>query len=166
MRARGISIKHALRATSKRWEITYMKGCGFIKTHNTNRIREAREVIGLTRKELSSHYNIPLSTIQDWEGDRRKPPEYVLNILLRCMAVDFDKPILIEEGNEPYTLVSKTGDGYSLYHLDGSPLTRLELQFVNQERREKRVEMYHRDGRTAIYRCKANGFVFKVSLKV
>ena len=54
-----------------------------------NKIKQARLKAGLTQKELCDRYDIPVRTLQGWEGGSRKPPEYVLNLLLRCIELDF-----------------------------------------------------------------------------
>jgi len=53
------------------------------------RIKQARLKAGLSKKELSEKYRIPLRSIQQWEEGSRKPPEYVANILIRCIKEDF-----------------------------------------------------------------------------
>ena len=52
-------------------------------------IRTARKQAGLTQQQLSDTYNIPVRTLVDWERGVRTPPEYVVDLLLRCLAIDF-----------------------------------------------------------------------------
>lgn len=52
-------------------------------------IRNARKQAGLTQQQLSDKYKIPVRTLVDWERGVRTPPEYVVELLLRCMALDF-----------------------------------------------------------------------------
>lgn len=54
-----------------------------------NKIKQARLKAGLTQQELCDRYKIPVRTLQGWEGGSRKPPEYVLNLLVRCLELDF-----------------------------------------------------------------------------
>ena len=60
-----------------------------LKMTIAERSKQARLKAGLTQKELCDRYGIPLRTLQGWEGGSRKPPEYVLNLLLRCIELDF-----------------------------------------------------------------------------
>lgn len=55
------------------------------------KIKKIRELSGLNQSEFSRKYNIPLRTIQDWEAERRTPPEYVLELLERVVNEDVNK---------------------------------------------------------------------------
>lgn len=44
-------------------------------------IKELRTLTGLSQSAFSKKYNIPIRTIQDWEGEKRIPPEYVIELL-------------------------------------------------------------------------------------
>lgn len=44
---------------------------------------------GLTQKEFSRIFNIPLRTIENWESGRRNPPDYVFNLIMFSLS-DFD----------------------------------------------------------------------------
>lgn len=37
----------------------------------SNRIKEIRAITGLTRKDFSDKYGIPLRTLEEWEAGRR-----------------------------------------------------------------------------------------------
>ena len=52
-------------------------------------IRNARKQAELTQQQLSDKYKIPVRTLVDWERGVRTPPEYVVDLLLRCMTIDF-----------------------------------------------------------------------------
>lgn len=41
-----------------------------------NKIKAAREAAGLTQAEVYEVLRIPMRTLQDWENDRRTPPEW------------------------------------------------------------------------------------------
>ena len=47
-----------------------------------NPIKEARQKAGLTQKQLATLTGIPKRTIEDWEGGRRKCPDYVTDMVL------------------------------------------------------------------------------------
>lgn len=44
-------------------------------------IKAMRAETGMTQKEFGEYFNIPVRTIQDWEGNRRTPPEYVVELI-------------------------------------------------------------------------------------
>ncbi len=44
-------------------------------------IREMRDALGETQSEFAQRYNIPYRTIQNWETGKRKPPQYILDLL-------------------------------------------------------------------------------------
>lgn len=54
-------------------------------------ICELRELTGLSQRKFGDLYGIPLRTIQNWECNERKPPEYVLKLLNRVVEMDFAK---------------------------------------------------------------------------
>jgi len=56
-------------------------------------IKEMRSLLGLTQAEFGAKYNIPTRTIEDWERRARTPPQYVLELLGRCVLEDSAKMI-------------------------------------------------------------------------
>ena len=52
-------------------------------------IKELRSLTGLSQKFFSDKYEIPKRTIEDWEAERRTPPEYVIKLLERVIKDDF-----------------------------------------------------------------------------
>lgn len=46
-----------------------------------NYIRKIREKTGLSRKEFSENFQIPLRTLEEWEAGRRIPPKYIPRML-------------------------------------------------------------------------------------
>ena len=57
-------------------------------------LRKALQATGLNQRQLAEKYEIPLRSFESWLGGTRKPPTYVVNLLLMCMTIDF--PILAE----------------------------------------------------------------------
>lgn len=51
-------------------------------------IKEIRDLTGFTQEGFSKAYGIPLGTLHHWELEDRKPPEYVLRLLRRCVEAD------------------------------------------------------------------------------
>ena len=52
-------------------------------------LREVRKKIGLKQYKLAERYGIPVRSLQDWELGLRIPPDYILNLLLTNIALDF-----------------------------------------------------------------------------
>ena len=46
-----------------------------------NAIKELRESIGMSRRDFSEHTGIPVRTLEDWEAERRTPPEYIPRLI-------------------------------------------------------------------------------------
>ena len=44
-------------------------------------IKEVRKALGLSLKKFSERYKIPLRTLENWEGYKNTPPDYVLELL-------------------------------------------------------------------------------------
>ena len=44
-------------------------------------IKELRAASGMTQKEFSDYFNIPRRSIEDWETEKRTPPEYLVNLI-------------------------------------------------------------------------------------
>lgn len=55
----------------------------------SNIARHLRQRAGLTQKNFSSLYGIPMRTYQSWENGEATPPEYVIQLLSRAVAEDF-----------------------------------------------------------------------------
>ena len=52
-------------------------------------IKEIRFISGLSQQAFSEKYKIPKRTIENWEGGKRNPPEYVILLLERAVKEDF-----------------------------------------------------------------------------
>lgn len=50
---------------------------------------EIRALSGLTQQAFSEKYGIPKRSIENWEGGKRNPPEYVAKLLERIVKEDF-----------------------------------------------------------------------------
>lgn len=44
-------------------------------------IKELRQSTRMTQKEFAEYFNIPQRTIENWEGGKRTPPEYVVELM-------------------------------------------------------------------------------------
>lgn len=58
-------------------------GCKKVDDMN---IKELRAGTGLSQAKFSEKYGIPERTIQDWEAEKRTPPDYVIDMLAYIIA--------------------------------------------------------------------------------
>lgn len=54
-------------------------------------MKEIREISGLTQAAFAAKYEIPLRTLQSWEGGKREPAAYILKMLERIVREDYLK---------------------------------------------------------------------------
>lgn len=50
--------------------------------------KDVREKYGYTRPQISRLYKIPYRTIQDWELDKRKAPEYIETLIYYSILIE------------------------------------------------------------------------------
>lgn len=51
-------------------------------------IAKIRERYGLSQTTLAKKFDIPLRTVQDWHGGRRKAPDYVVSMIDRLLSLE------------------------------------------------------------------------------
>ena len=44
-------------------------------------IKELRTAAKMTQKAFAEYFNIPKRTIEEWEAERRKPPQYLIELI-------------------------------------------------------------------------------------
>jgi DNA-binding transcriptional regulator YiaG len=52
--------------------------------HNMDTVKELkslRESVGMNLTDFSAHLGIPRRTMDDWEKGKRKPPDYILELI-------------------------------------------------------------------------------------
>lgn len=54
-------------------------------------IKEIRLISGLSQQAFSDKYKIPKRTIENWESEKRKCPDYVRQLLERAVLEDSNK---------------------------------------------------------------------------
>lgn len=57
-------------------------------------IKELRSQTGLSQSKFAAMFDIPVSTLKDWEQGRRTPPVYVVNMIKTILEL---KGIMIDE---------------------------------------------------------------------
>lgn len=45
------------------------------------KLKEIREMAGMNRTQFSEYIEIPRRTLEEWEGGRRKAPDYVIRLI-------------------------------------------------------------------------------------
>ena len=55
------------------------------------KFKEIRSFSGLSQQAFSEKYKIRKRTIENWEGGKRNPPEYVILLLERAVKEDIKK---------------------------------------------------------------------------
>lgn len=45
------------------------------------KLKEIRELAGMNRTQFSEYMGIPRRTLEEWEGGRRKAPDYVIRLI-------------------------------------------------------------------------------------
>ena len=78
---------------------------GYRRAYMSVAVKELRESTGLTQKEFSSLYGIPVSTLRKWEQGESSPAPYVLTLLARTLP----------NGNTVMKKI-KTKDGQEFYY--------------------------------------------------
>lgn len=53
-------------------------------------LRNLRLMYGLSIRRVADFYGIPVRTWENWESGQRKPPDYLVDLLIRCMCEDID----------------------------------------------------------------------------
>ena len=51
-------------------------------------IKKLRQVIGMSQRQFSAHYGIPLGTLRNWEQGISNPPNYVFTMILATSRRD------------------------------------------------------------------------------
>ena len=54
-------------------------------------IKEVCEQYQISQSALARRFDIPLRTVQDWHSDRRKPPAYVVRMLVELLDKEVEK---------------------------------------------------------------------------
>lgn len=65
-----------------------------------NIITQIREIVGLSRAEMSRKHNIPIRTLENWESGVNEAPDYTIDLLARVVLEDSGRYEAVE-----YTVV-------------------------------------------------------------
>ena len=53
-----------------------------------NRIQLMRQKVGLSQSKFAGYFNIPTRTLQKWEIEQSKPPEYVVCMMEKILFLE------------------------------------------------------------------------------
>lgn len=59
-------------------------------TKQMNEIKRLRKEAGMTQQMFSDFFGIPVRTLQDWENERRTPPDYLVRLLPYKLKLEWD----------------------------------------------------------------------------
>lgn len=45
-------------------------------------LKKIRKVLGLSQTAAAEYIGMPMRTLQEWEGGRQSPPDYVMNLVI------------------------------------------------------------------------------------
>ena len=51
-------------------------------------VRHIRSVAGITQAEFAARYGVSKRSVESWEGERRRPPEYLVSLLAYAVYTD------------------------------------------------------------------------------
>lgn len=51
-------------------------------------VKELRTITGLSQSKFAAYFGIPVRTLQDWEQQKRTPPDYVITMMERIWRFD------------------------------------------------------------------------------
>lgn len=76
------------------------------------KLKEIRKKYNYTQKQLSEKFEIPKRTIENWEGEKRLPPEYIQKIIIKYLNQEdaLDHPVQLaplEDQTQPAENVSE-----------------------------------------------------------
>ncbi len=52
-------------------------------------VKELRAKTGLSQSRFAAHFELPVRTLQDWEQERREPPDYVVAMMERILDLEY-----------------------------------------------------------------------------
>lgn len=53
------------------------------------KIKELRNLTGMSQSQFASYFGISVRTIQEWEQERKSPPAYLVGLLKRILDFEY-----------------------------------------------------------------------------
>lgn len=73
------------------------------------RIRELRDMTGLSQKGFADKYGIPLSTLRKWEQGSAAPAPYVVRLIASTLPATDESSVRVQDGDNIYFFNSEKG---------------------------------------------------------
>lgn len=73
------------------------------------KIKSIREALQCSQSELADKFNIPVSSISNWEQGRSKPPIYVVEMMIRICQLECQLACLTREPDDFKALDDQEG---------------------------------------------------------
>lgn len=54
-------------------------------------IKELRRSTGLSQSKFAAYFGVPVRTLQEWEQERKSPPNYVIAMMERIWQLEHPK---------------------------------------------------------------------------
>lgn len=71
--------------------IDIIRHCSIVEREGNMKIKELRNLTGLSQSKFATKYSINVRTLQSWEADKRTPPAHTLAMLERIVKEDTEK---------------------------------------------------------------------------
>lgn len=55
------------------------------------KIKELRNLTGMSQRQFAEYFGISIRTIQEWEQERKSPPSYLVGLLKRILDLEYFK---------------------------------------------------------------------------
>lgn len=92
-------------------------------------IKDARKLAGWTQQRLSDELRIPKRTIEDWEGQKRKCPEWAERLIVREILRNVKVPEMNKWDENDRIVYVVYEDEYELPYSDGMTNAQLDAAF-------------------------------------
>lgn len=114
-------------------------------------IKTLRDITNMTQREFAEYFNIPKRTIENWEGNKRNPPEYVVELIeykikkerlgmLKLIEKDHGEEKTLKEGTlEEILKYLRDNENLTNWVLDDDP----DMETPNLEEIETLRELKH-----------------------
>lgn len=95
-------------------------------------IKEIRYKTGLSQREFSNLFNIPVSTLQKWEQGESSPSPYVVKLIANQLPLDIDSLYRIEDNKGKIYYYNREA-GFLIDSIGTKIMINEELEGVNKK---------------------------------
>lgn len=108
--------------------------------NNAKRIKELRNMTGLSQTKFGDLYGIPMRTIQSWEAGEREAPEYVVDLLEQAVWTNREESYLF------WAVVDATEDSWDYTKASSKTaamrIANLQWEKMSEHDRKRRTDFY------------------------